>query len=119
MDINFKYNSLYILIQKFYLVNSTNIEVPPVGQELFKYSGWINKESRPKKKKNEEGERTKTKTLYFGVSNSDFRSKLSNTFRGFCAPLDYFRLPGFAEEKWDFTIWNFLAYKAMRICTAD
>ena len=53
-------------------------------------------------KKEKEG--TKTKTLYFGVSNSDFRSKLSNTFRGFCAPLDYFRLSGFAEEKWDFTI---------------
>ena len=75
-----------------------------------------------KKEKKEEEERRRKKEqkpkLYFGVSNSDFKSKLSNTVEGFCAPPD-FRLSGFAEERWDFTIGNFLAYKAMRICTTD
>ena len=90
-----------MLIPKFYLINATNIEyllwarhcLSSQDESIKKVD---KKEEEEERKKEKEG--TKTQTLYFGVSNSDFRSKLSNTFEGFCAPPD-FRLSGFAEER--------------------
>ena len=101
MDINFKYSSLYTLIPKFYLSNSTNIEyllwarhcLSSQDESIKKVD---KKEEEKERKKEKEG--TETQTLYFGVSNSVFRSKLANILEGFCAPL-HFRLSGFAEER--------------------
>ena len=110
-----------MLIPKFYLSNSTNIEyllwARHCSSSQDESMKKVDQKKKKKKKKGKEG--TKTKTFYFGISNSDLISKLSNTFEGFCAPLDYFRLSGFAEERRDFTIRNFLTNKAMRICTTD
>ena len=101
LDISFKHSSLYMLIPKFYLTNSTNIEcllwvrhcLSSQGESIKK----VDKKEEEERKKEKEG--TKPQTLYFGVSNSDFRSKLANTFEAFCLPLDYFRLSDFSEER--------------------
>ena len=97
-----------MLIPKLYLINSTNIEYLLWARHCLRTQDESMKKVDIKKEKKEEEERRRKKEqkpkLYFGVSNSDFRSKLSNTFEGFCARLDYFRLSGFAKERWDFTV---------------
>ena len=89
-----------MLILKFYLINATNIEyLLWARHSLSSQDESIKKvDKKEEKERKKEKEGTKTQTLYFGVSNSDFKSKLANTVEGFCAPPD-FRLSGFAEER--------------------
>ena len=89
-----------MLILKFYLINATNIEYLLWARHcLSSQDESIKKvDKKEEKERKKQKERTKTQTLYFGVSNSDFKSKLANTVEGFCAPPD-FRLSGFAEER--------------------
>ena len=88
-----------MLILKFYLINATNIEYLLWARHCFSQDESIKKvDKKEEKERKKEKEGTKTQTLYFGVSNSDFKSKLANTVEGFCAPPD-FRLSGFAEER--------------------